>query len=224
MIVTMEEMLLLRFVSVIIFGYLMGSIPIGIIIGKLVRRIDIRDYGSGKMGGTNVMRALGMKMGILVIALDVAKAAVAVTLAKIIIGSHVLPVGGFTLHWQIAQVATALAVMIGHIWPVYLRFRGGRGVAPFFGTLLAMSPVAALFGFEILLMVVFITRYMSMGSILGALGAWSLLAPMTVVNRFPPIYLVYGLIAATLILYQHWDNISRLRAGKERRIGEKLNL
>ncbi len=218
-----EEMLLMRFISVIILGYLIGSIPIGVIIGKLVRGIDVRDYGSGKMGGTNVMRTLGMKFGILVIALDVAKAAVAVTLAKIIINEQVLLIGTFQLHWQIAQVATALAVIAGHNWPVFLHFRGGRGVACFFGTLLAMSPTVALFGFEIFLMVVFITRYMSMGSIFGALSAWCLLAPLTVVNKFPPIYLVYGLIAASLILYQHRDNISRLRAGTERSIGERLS-
>ncbi len=220
----MAEMLLGRFVSVVILGYLMGSIPVGVIIGKLVHGIDIRDYGSGKMGGANVIRTLGMKMGILVIALDVTKAAVAVILARIIVGEQVIFISNFVLHWQIAQVATALAVMIGHIWPVFLKFRGGRGVAPLFGTLLAMSPVVALFGFEILLMTVFITRYMSMGSIFGALSAWSLLAPLTVINQFPPMYLVYGLIAAALVLYQHRDNISRLRAGTERRIGEKPNL
>lgn len=223
MIVIMEEMLLVKFISIVIFGYLVGSIPTGVIIGKLVRGIDVRDYGSGKMGGTNVMRTLGTKLGILVIALDVAKAAVAVTLAKIIFGEQVLLIGTFLLHWQIAQVATALAVIVGHNWPVFLHFRGGRGVACFFGGLLAMSPAAALFGFQILLLVVFITRYMSMGSIFGAFGAWSLLAPMTVINQFPPTYLVYGLIAAALILYQHRDNISRLRAGTERRLG-KLNL
>lgn len=221
---TMEEILPVKFISVIVLGYVMGSMPVGVIMGKLMRGVDIRDYGSGKMGGTNVMRTIGVKAGILVIALDVAKGAGAVALATVIIGNSVLSIKGFCLHWQIAQVMTALAVMVGHVWPVFLKFRGGRGVSPFFGTLLAMSPVAALFGFEILLLVVFTTRYMSMGSIFGALGAWSLLAPLTVIERFPPIYLVYGLVAAGLVLYQHRDNISRLRMGSERRIGEKISL
>jgi len=219
-----DEVIVVKFSSVIVLGYLLGSVPFGVVIGKLMRGIDIRDYGSGRMGGTNVMRTLGTKVGILVIALDVAKGAGAVALATLIVGNCVLPIGEVCLHWQVAQAATALGVMAGHNWPVFMKFRGGRGVATFFGTMVAMSPGAALFGFEILLFVVFVTRYMSMGSIFGALGAWCLLAPLTIFDHFPPVYLVYGLVAAGLVLYQHRDNIMRLRTGTERRLGDKLKL
>lgn len=219
-----DGILVVKFSSVIVLGYCIGSIPFGVVIGKLMHGIDIRDYGSGKIGGTNAMRTLGTKVGILVIALDVAKGAGVVALATVIVGNCVLTLGSLCLHWQIAQVITAVAVMIGHNWPVFLKFRGGRGVATFFGTMVAMSPGAAVFGFEILLLVVFVTRYMSMGSIFGALGSWCLLAPLTIVDHFPPAYLVYGLVAAGLILYQHRDNIIRLRAGTERRLGDKIKL
>lgn len=219
-----DETLVVRFSSVIVLGYIIGSIPFGVVIGKLMRGIDVRDYGSGKMGGTNVMRTLGTKVGILVIAIDVAKGAGSVAIATVIVGNRVLPIGDICLHWQVTQVATAFAVIVGHNWPIFMKFRGGRGVAPFFGTMVAMSPGAALFGFEILLLVVFVTRYMSMGSIFGALGAWCLLAPLTIVDHFPPVYLVYGLVAAGLVLYQHRDSITRLRAGTERRLGDKLRL
>jgi len=114
----------------------------------------------------------------------------------------------------------ALMVVVGHNWPVFIGFRGGRGVATYFGSLLVLAPPVALFGAEIFVLTLLPTKYMSMGSILGVLGAWCLLVPLTVVYQFPPVYLVYGLIGAALVVYQHRDNIARLRTGEERRLGE----
>lgn len=213
-------MIIGKFIMVVILSYLLGAIPFGLIVSRLMGRVDVREYGSGKTGGTNVMRTVGRKAGILVIALDLIKALIAVILARVIVGDGVLPLGGFYLH-QIAQVTAALMAMVGHNWSIFIKFHGGRGVAAFFGGWLALSPPAALFGAEILFLVALQTRYMSMGSIIGAMSIWCLLVPLTVAYNFPPIYLVYGLVAVSLVLYRHRDNISRLHTGTERRLGEK---
>ncbi len=221
---TPDTMLIVKFLAVLVLGYLMGSIPFGVITGRLIRGIDVRNYGSGKMGGTNVMRTLGTKIGILVIVLDVIKGAAAVLLSRVIIGSSVLTLGGVVLHWQIAQILAALAVIAGHNWPVFLRFRGGRGVATLLGTWLAIYPATAFFGLEIFFLVILLTQYMSMGSIFGALGSWFFVMPQSLLDHLPMVYLVYGLLGAALILYQHRDNIARLRRGTERRLGIRLKI
>ncbi|HLC22900.1 MAG TPA: glycerol-3-phosphate 1-O-acyltransferase PlsY [Dehalococcoidia bacterium] len=210
-----------KMLAIIFISYLIGSIPFGVVIGKWLAGIDPRNHGSGKTGGTNVMRILGAKVGILVIALDVSKAAFAVWLASLIFGTTVSQIGSFYIHRQVAEMAAALAVISGHNWPVFLNFRGGRGVATFFGALLPMAPAAAIFGAEVLGIVAISTRYMSAGSLAGALAAWAILVPLTLFNSFPPIFLVVVLLCAFLVVYQHRDNITRLRAGLERKLGER---
>ena len=214
-------MLIAEFVSVIVIAYLLGSIPIGLIIGKLKGGVDIREHGSGKTGATNVMRTLGTKLGVLTIVLDVVKAGGAVMLATVIIdgGSGVFTLGGVSVHWQhIAQVVAGLAAIAGHNWPVFAKFRGGRGVTAYFGTLFAIFPPAGIFGAEVVAIAALRSRQMSRGSILGALAAWCLMIPLTIVYNFPPIYLAYGLAGIALLVYQHYDNIKRLRQGTERQL------
>ena len=211
-------MIIAKFVAVVIIAYLLGSIPFGLIIGKLKKGVDVRKYGSGKTGATNVMRTVGTKFGILTIILDVAKAAIAVMLAKIIMGSAILTIGSISLHWQIAQAIAGLAAMAGHNWPVFARFKGGRGVTAYFGTLFAIYPPVAIFGVEVLAISALRSRHMSLGSILSVLAAWCLLVPLTIVYDFPPIYLAYGLAATALLVFQHRDNVKRLQQGIERRL------
>ncbi len=211
-------MITAKFVAAVIIAYLLGSIPFGLIIGKLKKGVDVRKYGSGKTGATNVMRTVGTKFGILTIVLDVAKAAIAVMLAKIIVGSAILTIGSLSLHWQIAQVIAGLAAMAGHNWPVFARFKGGRGVTAYFGTLFAIYPPAAIFGVEVLAISALHSRHMSLGSILAVLAVWCLLVPLTIVYNFPPIYLAYGLAATALLVFQHRDNVKRLQQGIERRL------
>jgi acyl phosphate:glycerol-3-phosphate acyltransferase len=211
-------MIVAKFVAVAIIAYLLGSIPFGLIIGKLTKGVDIRKHGSGKSGATNVMRIAGTKFGMLTLVLDVVKAAAAVVIAKTIVGNDVLPVGSFSFHWQAAQVLAGLAVVVGHIWPVFARFRGGRGVTAYFGTLFAICPAAGIFGAEVLAVSALRSQHMSMGSILGALAAWCLMVPLTLIYKFPPIYLAYGLAVVALLVYQHQDNIKRLQSGTERKL------
>ena len=210
-----------EFGAVVVIAYLLGSIPFGLIIGKLKSGVDIREHGSGKTGATNVMRTAGTKLGVLTIVLDVVKAAGAVMLATVIIdgGSGSLTIGGVSIYWQhVAQVAAGLAAIAGHNWPVFAKFKGGRGVTAYFGTLFAIFPPAGILGAEIVAIAALRSRHMSKGSILGALAAWCLMIPLTIAYNFPPIYLAYGLVVIALLVYQHQDNIKRLRQGIERRL------
>jgi glycerol-3-phosphate acyltransferase PlsY len=211
-----------EFVAVVVIAYLLGSIPFGLIIGKLRSGVDIREQGSGKTGATNLMRVSGTKLGILALVLDVVKATAAVILATVIIGrdSGVLTVGDVSVQWQyLAQVAAGMAAVVGHNWPIFAKFKGGRGVTAYFGTLFALFYPAGIFGAEVLAITALRTRHMSLGSLLGAAATWCLMLPLTIVYKLiPPIYLVYGSVVVALIVYQHRDNIKRLRQGTERRL------
>ena len=215
-------MMIAKFVAVVVIAYLLGSIPFGLIIGKLKSGVDIREQGSGKTGATNLMRVAGTKLGVLTIVLDVVKATGAVMLAAVIIGrdSGVLTIGSVSLNWQhIAQVLAGLAAVAGHTWPIFAKFRGGRGVTAYFGTLFAIFPPAGIFGAEVVAIAALRSRHMSLGSLLGALATWCLMLPLTIVyNLLPPVYLIYGSVVIALIVYQHRDNIKRLRQGTERRL------
>ena len=206
---------------VAIVGYLLGSIPFGLIISRRQAKIDIRQYGSGKTGGTNVLRTLGRKAFLLVAALDIAKGAMAVVLAGLIIGHDYISFGGSGLGLLFAQVIAALGAIIGHIWPIFVKFKGGRGVATFLGGLIALCPAAGLFGGEILIIGAGLSGFASLGSIAGVVGAYTILIPLTVIYGFPIEYLGYTLIGTLIILFVHRDNIRRLLAGKERRLNQK---
>jgi len=216
-------MIIAKFISVIIMGYLVGSIPFGVLIGKRVAGVDIRNYGSGKMGTTNVLRTVGKKAAAMVAILDVLKGVLPVVFAGLIIGRDYLVVGNFALGLLVAQVLAALAAVAGHIWPIFLKFRGGRGVATFLGGLIILCPAAAVFGGEIMIIGAGLTRFVSLGSIAGAVGTYAILIPLTIMNGFPLEYLVYALAGTVLLIYVHRDNIARLMAGKERRLGDKAD-
>ncbi|NWF77791.1 MAG: glycerol-3-phosphate 1-O-acyltransferase PlsY [Chloroflexi bacterium] len=214
-------MMIAEFVAVVVIAYLLGSIPFGLIIGKLKKGVDIREYGSGKTGATNLMRVAGTKLGVLTIVLDVIKAGGAVMLAAVIIDSSsgIFTIDGVSIYWQhVAQAAAGLAAVVGHNWPVFAKFKGGRGVTAYFGTLFAICPPAGIFGAEVVAIAALRSRHMSMGSILGALASWCLMVPLTIIYNFPPIYLAYGLVVIALLVYQHQDNIKRIRQGIERRL------
>ncbi len=214
-------MMIAKFISVVIMGYLLGSIPFGLLIAKRYAKVDVRKYGSGKIGATNVLRTAGRKTAIMVVLLDLAKGILAVVFAGLIIGKGYLVVNGFGLGALVAQVLAALAAIVGHNWSVFLKFRGGRGVAPFFGGLVALCPPAAIFGGEIIIIGAGLTRYVSLGSIAGAVGSYAVLVPLTIMNGFPIEYLFYALVGTIIIFVMHRDNITRLILGKERKLGEK---
>ncbi len=214
-------MVIVKFVGVVLMGYLLGSIPFGLLISKRSSKVDVRQYGSGKIGATNVLRAAGRKAAALVVILDASKGALAVVLAGLIVGQSYLVVGDFSLGVLVAQVLAALAAIAGHNWSVFLKFHGGRGVATFMGGLIALSPVAAIFGSEIFIIGAGLTKFASLGSIAAAVGTYIILALLVIMNKFPIEYLAYALIGTIIIIVMHRDNIRRLVSGKERKLGEK---
>ena len=215
-------MIIAKFIAVVVIGYLLGSIPFGVLIGRRSAKVDIREFGSGKTGATNVLRMVGRKAAVAVASLDLLKGVLAVVFAGLIVDRGYLVVGNFALGALVAQVVAALAAVAGHIWPVFLKFRGGRGVATFFGGLVALCPPAAIFGGEILIIGAGLTRFASLGSIAGAVGTYAILVPLTIMHGFPIEYLVYALIGTIAIIAMHRENIVRLVSGKERRLGDKV--
>ncbi len=217
------SILIIKFLAVIIIGYLVGSIPFGVLIGRRFAKVDVRQYGSGKIGMTNVLRVAGKKAAAMVGLLDIVKGALAVVAAWLLFSGQYWVVYGSLTWWLVrsAPAAAALAAMVGHIWPIFLKFHGGRGVATFFGGLVALSPAAALFGGEIVVIAAGLTRFASIGSLAGSVAAYTILVPLTLFNGFPVEYLLYASIGAVIIILKHWDNIIRLVRGKERKLGEK---
>ncbi len=188
----------------VVVAYLLGAVPFGYLIAKRAHGGDIRASGSGSIGATNVMRSVGRGAGLATLLLDVAKGFAAVELAKLL--SHDEPR---------TVIIASIAAIVGHIFPVFLKFRGGKGVATGVGVFLAIAPKAVLAVLVVWAIVVAIWRYVSLGSILGT-AAFPLCAYL--IYR-PPLEAALGMIAgATLIVLKHWSNIERLVAGTERRL------
>ena len=211
-------MIVAEFVGAIIFGYLFGSIPFGLLVARKFARVDVRQHGSGKIGTTNVLRMAGGKAAVLVALLDILKGVLPVIFAGLIVGKDYLVVGNLALGALVAQVLAALAAIAGHNWSVFLGFRGGRGVATFFGGLIALCPPAALFGGEILILGAGLSQFASLGSLAGVVGAYTILMPLTLMYGFPVEYLAYALMGAIVVIVMHRDNIKRLVSGTERRL------
>ena len=214
------------YIAVIIIGYLLGSLPFGVIIGRVLGKTDIRNIGSGKTGMTNVMRAAGKKGAALSLIFDVGKGALAVYIAKLIFNA--VDINGYPMMTiYFAQVVAALAAIAGHSWSVFLKFKGGRGVNTFLGALLVMFWPAAVVGGGLTLIIGLITKFMSLGSIVGSVIAFVMLIILNylevdLLNLYPHIaYVIYAMIGAIFIYVMHRDNIRRLVTGKERKLGEK---
>jgi len=204
------------FIGIIILGYLIGAIPFGVIVGRLTRGIDVREYGSGSTGMTNVLRTVGTGAGVLVFLADVAKGAAAVALAWLIFDTS-----SSTFAW--GQVAGGCAAVIGHSWPLYIGFRGGRGVATGFGALLVISWPVSLISLAIFLLVVTLSHYVSLGSMLAALTMLIGIILFIASDREPFASLIYALVIAPVIIFRHRGNIQRLLTGTEPKLGRKVS-
>jgi glycerol-3-phosphate acyltransferase PlsY len=208
---------------IVILSYLVGSIPNSIIISKAVSGIDIRNHGSGNAGGTNVMRVLGWKYGVIVILLDALKGAVAVVIiSRLFYGplpfENVSPFDDFTL----VQIIAGMSAVIGHVWTVFAGFKGGKGIATALGMLLTLITVDMLIAVGIFTLVVLISKYVSLGSIIAAISV-----PATLFireNLFHvdiPGYstLLPFIIAVTaLVIFTHRKNLVRILNGSENKI------
>jgi len=204
-----------------VIGYLLGSIPIGIIVGKTKAKIDIRDYGSGRTGGTNVLRTLGKKAFVIVAAGDLLKSALAVFLAGLIMGKDSSLIWHVTISAPTAHTIAGIFAIIGHIFPVFAHFRGGRGVATFIGGMAVICPPVALLGGEVLIIGAGLSGFASLGSLISVLVAYAIMIWLIIAYGVSIEYLYYALFGALIVLIAHRDNINRLIARKERRIGQK---
>jgi acyl phosphate:glycerol-3-phosphate acyltransferase len=214
--------------AVMLMGYLLGAIPFGVIISRKFAKKDLLQEGSGKTGMTNVLRTAGKKAAALALILDIGKGTLAVTLAGVVFSSNYSFAIG-ALPWrELAKALAAAAAIGGHNWSVFLRFKGGRGVATLMGGLAALYWPAGALGGICVLGIGFRTKYMSLGSIIGAVTAFIMLMAFNVLKievfgPYPPFeYVVFGMAGAIFIYVMHRDNILRLFNGTERRIGEKI--
>ena len=194
-------------------AYLLGSIPFGYVVVRIFRKEDIRTQGSGNIGATNVARSGAKGLGVATLLLDAAKGYAGVEIAK-----HVAAGLGPTRMYDVA-VAAAVAAIVGHVFPVWLRFRGGKGVATGLGVVLALSWQAGVAGVVVFAVVFAVTRYVSLASVFAA-AAFPLLAYHFVASRSPMV--VFGFVfIPLLILVKHHANIRRLLNGTESRFGTK---
>jgi glycerol-3-phosphate acyltransferase PlsY len=193
-------------------AYLLGSIPFGYLLVRLFRKEDIRSVGSGNIGATNVARSGGKGLGILTLLLDLLKAAAAVLIAR-----HLAPgPPGFPSD---LAVAAGIAAVLGHVFPIWLRFKGGKGVASALGVFLALAWPAAVSSLIVFVLIFVLTRYVSLASILAAV-----MMPLFVLMWMPdrtPIFVGGVIFLALLVVSKHHSNITRLMQGKESRFGSK---
>lgn len=195
----------------IILAYFIGSIPTAIIISKAFFNIDIREYGSGNMGATNTFRVLGPKFGTIVMVGDMLKGILAVSLYNLLPYYLTNELDRTNL-----MIGLGLAAVIGHIYPVWADFRGGKGVATLFGMVLAIQPIVALNCVGVFLLVLYLTRYVSLSSILA--GVALPICVLWIYNEQEVFYRVFAVAVAGLILLTHQKNISRLLKGNEGRV------
>jgi len=196
----------LRDLAIVAVAYVIGGIPWGVITARVTGGPDPRNFGSGRTGGANVMRALGPRAALVSGLLDMLKGTVAVLLARW------LGAGPWV------EVLAALAAIVGHTYSPFLRFKGGRGVAVAFGALILIGPLAAVAAMVVFIGLLLLTGYSSLGSLMGSLTAGIVLAATTLATDGPPAYLLYAVAGTALIWIFHADNIRRLRDGTERKL------
>ncbi len=193
---------------VIGLSYLLGAVPSGLLVGKLLRGIDIRAYGSGKTGFTNSIRSLGFAPSLLVLFADSMKGFVPMILTWAIFDSPDL------------QVVAGLSALIGHIWPAFAEFRGGRGVATTYGAFLGMNAPLTLILVAFAFGIIYLFRYMSLMSVVTIpIGALAFLV-LAMSGLVPYTYVAFGAFASAIVIFQHRDNIRRLLDGTEPKIGQ----
>jgi acyl phosphate:glycerol-3-phosphate acyltransferase len=196
-----------------VVGYLLGAIPTGLIIGRVYKNVDITRVGSQRTGATNVLRTLGPGAAAIVFLCDALKGVLAVLISNALTSGDAL-----------AASIAAIAAVVGHSYSIFIGFRGGRGVTPGLGALLVLAPVAAVIAVALGAVMIILTRYVSLGSVVGTGSGGLALCLMAVAGIEPRPYLIYGVVAAAFIIISHRDNLSRIASRTERRLGERAEL
>ncbi|HEY2120961.1 MAG TPA: glycerol-3-phosphate 1-O-acyltransferase PlsY [Candidatus Acidoferrum sp.] len=199
----------LTLLLLVVIAYFLGSIPFGLIFGRVFAKKDIREVGSGNIGATNVTRVAGPLPGILTLLFDAAKGALAVMIAA-----------RFTNHNATAMMLAAIAALIGHCYPIWLRFKGGKGIATGLGVFTALSPFAGLTALAVFIIVTLTWRYASLGSIAAAAAMPLFVYLFWAPGHAPPLVITFGTLFATgLVIFKHDANLQRLIEGTEPRFG-----
>ncbi|KAA2240106.1 glycerol-3-phosphate 1-O-acyltransferase PlsY [Chitinophaga agrisoli] len=197
----------------LICAYMIGSIPTAVWVSKGVFGMDIREYGSGNAGATNTFRVLGPKAGTFVMVVDMLKGVIAVRL------SYMLPYYQDTEHLtQLVnfQIGLGLAAVVGHIFPIWAGFRGGKGIATLFGLVLAIQPIVAICCVAVFLMILFLTRYVSLSSIIASIAFPILI--LYIFNEPEVFYRIFAIAVALMVVLTHQKNIARLITGNENKV------
>lgn len=202
-----------HYVILVVVGYLLGALPSGQVVAALAGGVDLSRYGSGKTGTTNVLRTLGWGAALIALLGDLAKGIVAVLIARWLVPAPAAQ--------PIAEVVAGFAAVIGHNWSLYIGFKGGRGVVTSYAVFLLLCWPAALIALAVAAVILALSRTMSLASLLGSSIGMVLLVVFVVWGHYPLPALVYGILACALIWLRHIDNIQRLLAGTERKIGQK---
>ena len=203
----MDPAIVLRTVVLMLIAYIAGSVPVGLLVARLSGGVDPRTIGSGRTGGTNALRALGRGRAAVVVTGDLLKGVLPVLLARFVTGGDPL-----------VEVLCGASAVAGAIWSVFAGFRSGRGVATGVGTMLVIQPIAVLLATPVFIGVILLTRYVSLGSLLGSAAMFpAMLLVLLVVPDTPLPYVIYSAVGAALIWTAHADNIDRLLHGTERK-------
>ncbi|QGT99833.1 Acyl-phosphate:glycerol-3-phosphate O-acyltransferase PlsY [Candidatus Syntrophocurvum alkaliphilum] len=189
---------------IIIFCYVLGSLPFSYLISRLLGGIDIRSKGSGNIGATNVYRTLGPYIGVAALFADLLKGLIAAFL-------------GLTIGGTVIAAVCGLAAVLGHCFPIFLKFKGGKGVATAAGVMLMLTPMVFIISLVVFAVITFVSRYVSLASVTVAI----LFPVLTIVMSEPIAYILMAAIIASLVVYRHNENIYRLRQGTESKINEK---
>ncbi len=201
-------MTVLRIILCAILGYLLGNIQTGLIVGRMKNNLDLRNYGSGSSGATNALRVLGKQSALLTLLGDFLKGLLAAGIGLLIADWY----GG---------MAGALFVVVGHIWPVFFGFHGGKGVATSLGALLILLPWHTLIMFAVGIAIIWLTKTVSLGSVIAAL-VFIIMAVITAIVRADWFLLVFGILMGGLVIYAHHGNIDRLLKGTENKISASM--
>ena len=191
-----------------LIGYLFGSLAFGVWIVNFTTGKDVRSQGSQKTGMTNVVRIAGLKIGSIVLLLDLVKCIAAVFIVGLLFENH------------FAESIAAIFVVVGHCWPVFAKFSGGRGVATGLGALLYLSPESGIVVISVGIVLIALTRYVSLASIVGSILGFIMMLVVVVFSTQPFEHLLYAVVVSVLILFMHRGNMQRLINGTERKIGK----
>jgi glycerol-3-phosphate acyltransferase PlsY len=202
----MNELLL------IVLAYLIGSVPTAVWISKSMFGIDIRDYGSGNAGATNTFRVLGSKWGTIVMIVDILKGVIATSLYVLFLPSLLTN----ELHRTNLMIGLGLAAVIGHIYPVWANFKGGKGVATLFGMAIAIQPIVAICCIGVFLIVLYLTRFVSLSSILA--GVAFMVFILFIFNEKETLYRIFAVLVALMVILTHQKNIGRILNGTESKV------